>query len=248
MTISKSHHPNTENHHGHGPLQSKDLEVIYWGENNTKDEVTVSTSATESSQQPLGMDKWGPLPFSGFVNQNQSDAAVFGSSIQNYMESIRSWSSGGSFDNVPPSAPATVTPVPVIAPPLPRMTREDSPPPGMVRSTSGSLSSEVSSEGDETMSAADDDMMVGDSAGPVAPAVKAVSFNEHVRVLPIPPISAYTLNQRFRMYASRFELRENKIRNKREYEFDNYNWKNATEENNMAICPMSGELLHPAHL
>ena len=49
------------------------------------------------------------------------------------------------------------------------------------------------------------------------------------------------------MYANRFELRENKSRNKKEYEFDNYDWRNATEENSMAVCP-SGELLHPAHL
>jgi hypothetical protein len=75
-----------------------------------------------------------------------------------------------------------------------------------------------------------------------------VTFNEQVRVLPIPPLGDYTPEQRYRMYANRFELRENKSRNKREYEFDNYDWRNATEEHAMAVCPMSGELLHPAHL
>ena len=80
------------------------------------------------------------------------------------------------------------------------------------------------------------------------PAAKGVSFNEQVRVLPIPPITAYTLEQRYRMYANRFELRENKVRAKKEYEFDGYDWRNATEEPHMAICPLSGELLHPAHL
>ena len=34
----------------------------------------------------------------------------------------------------------------------------------------------------------------------------------------------------------------------KEYEFDGYDWRNATEEGSMAICPVSGELLHPAHL
>eukprot|EP00571_Detonula_confervacea_P015642 CAMPEP_0172310150 /NCGR_PEP_ID=MMETSP1058-20130122/11321_1 /TAXON_ID=83371 /ORGANISM="Detonula confervacea, Strain CCMP 353" /LENGTH=256 /DNA_ID=CAMNT_0013022917 /DNA_START=29 /DNA_END=799 /DNA_ORIENTATION=+ len=241
----------------HGKPESHDLKVIYWGENNTNDERTfvAGSSTTESShqqqqsQQQPGMDKWGPLPFSGFAAQNQSDA-VFGSSIQNYMESIRSWSSGGSFGNASPP-PATTTPV--IAPPLPLLPmaqEENDHPPGMIRSTSGSLSSETSSEGDETMSSggcSDDDEMGGSSAAD-QPAAKGVTFNEHVRVLPIPPVSAYTPNQRFRMYANRFELRENKVRNKREYEFDNYDWRNATEEHSMAICPLSGELLHPAHL
>ncbi|KAL7527876.1 hypothetical protein ACHAXR_002178 [Thalassiosira sp. AJA248-18] len=118
----------------------------------------------------------------------------------------------------------------------------------MVRSNSGSLSSETSSsDGDETMSS-DDETDASSAAGDDSLAGKGVSFNEQVRVLPIPPISAYTHEQRFRMYANRFELRENKMRNKKEYEFDGYDWRNATEENYMAICPMSGELLHPAHL
>ncbi|KAL3809158.1 hypothetical protein ACHAXA_004657 [Cyclostephanos tholiformis] len=123
--------------------------------------------------------------------------------------------------------------------------------------------SESSDQDDETMSAAsssststystNDDReeascaSITDATPPVLPC-KGVTFNEQVRVLPIPPIEDYTPEQRYRMYANRFEVRENKIRNKREYEFDNYDWRNATEENAMAICPMSGELLHPAHL
>ena len=77
--------------------------------------------------------------------------------------------------------------------------------------------------------------------------VKGVTFNESVRVLPIPPLSHYTLEQRQKMYANRFEVRENKLRNKKEYAFDNFDWKNCTEEGSMVICPMSGNLMHPAH-
>ena len=75
-----------------------------------------------------------------------------------------------------------------------------------------------------------------------------MTFNEQVRVLPIPPLGDYTPEQRYRMYANRFELRANKARNKIEYEYDNHDWRNATEERGMAVCPTSGELLHPAHL
>ena len=113
--------------------------------------------------------------------------------------------------------------------------------PSMVRSISGSLSSSDT-----------DDAMSSSSGGPDDDAAKVVSrgvtFNETVRVMPIPPLTAYTPEQRFRMYANRFELRENKLRNKKEYQFDGYDWRNATEECHMAICPKSGEILHPAHL
>lgn len=114
---------------------------------------------------------------------------------------------------------------------------EDDSMPAMVRSNSGSLSS---SDTDDTMSSGS-----GSSDDKVT---KGVTFNETVRVMPIPPLTAYTAEQRFRMYANRFELRENKIRNKKEFQFDGYDWRNATEECHMAICPMSGEILHPAHL
>lgn len=154
---------------------------------------------------------------------------------------------------------------------------DDECPPGMVRSTSDSLSSEEATEDDdddETMSnsssnssCSDNDDYVSDEEettvsshsssssqqqyhAPSPPLVlpRGVTFNEQVRVLPIPPIEHYTPEQRYKMYANRFELRENKLRNKREFEFDNHDWRNATEEHSMAICPMSGDLMHPAHL
>ena len=107
-----------------------------------------------------------------------------------------------------------------------------------------------SSDSDETMSASSSGSCAALLTLPplLLPVGRGVTFNEQVRVLPIPPIEDYTPEQRYRMYANRFELRENKARNKREYEFDGHDWRNATEEHAMAICPLSGELLHPAHL
>jgi len=144
---------------------------------------------------------------------------------------------------------------------------EDDAPPGMVRDEDTESEDTTSDGDDETMSdagsslASDDGTSASDvlsdvddddhvSTQPAVPQLikRGVSFNEQVRVLPIPPITAYTPEQRYKMYANRFELRENKTRNKKEYEFDNYDWRNATEENSMAVCPLSGELLHPAHL
>ena len=206
---------------------------------------------------------------------------MFGFVRHNYIDSIRTWSSGGSYGFVDkgataannkatttpslPIAVATSLPV-VVATPLP-MEDDDCQPPGMVRDEDTESEDTTSDGDDETMSdagsslASDDD---GTSASdvlsdvdddvstqqPLPPQLikRGVSFNEQVRVLPIPPITAYTPEQRYKMYANRFELRENKTRNKKEYEFDNYDWRNATEENSMAVCPLSGELLHPAHL
>ena len=139
---------------------------------------------------------------------------IFGFSRMNYMNSVRSWSTGGK-----------------IIDPLP----------ALVRSSSGSLSS---LETDDTMSSRS-----GGSDDDAAKTVtKGVTFNETVRVMPIPPLTAYTAEQRFKMYANRFELKENKARNKKEFQFDGYNWRNATEECHMAICPLTGEILHPVHL
>mmetsp|Transcript_20668 Transcript_20668/g.37331 ORF Transcript_20668/g.37331 Transcript_20668/m.37331 type:complete len:241 (-) Transcript_20668:162-884(-) len=218
-------------------LEYEELKYFDWGENHTE-EPTVFVGGSEvadsSQQQPQQVavdnqyndtDQWSPIPFRG---QDQN-SAIFGFSRQNYMEGIRAWSTS-NFGSASP------------VPDPPSLPTKDESPPGMIRSSSGSLSS--GSVGDETMSS--DDETEGGPAD--QPAAKGVSFNEQVRVLPIPPITAYTLEQRYRMYANRFELRENKIRAKKEYEFDGYDWRNATEEPHMAICPLSGELLHPAHL
>lgn len=195
-----------------------------------------ATEAVENQYQcrddPL--DQWSPIPFR---REETNDNAIFGFSRQNYMEGIRAWSSGGFFGGAATPAPAAA----VASSPPP--SKADEPPPGMVRSTSGSLSS----DSDSAMSS-DDDMSADSSGGTDRPIAKGVSFNEQVRVLPIPPLTAYTMEQRQNMYANRFELRETKLRAKKEYEFDGFDWRNATEEHSMAICPVSGELLHPAHL
>ena len=124
--------------------------------------------------------------------------------------------------------------------------------PGMIRSVSGATSIDSDDDADtadedDTMDTVTDDDQSSSSSSTASSKVKGVSFNESVRVLPIPPLSHYTLEQRRNMYANRFEVRENKLRNKKEYAFDNYDWKNCTEENSMVICPLSGNLLHPAH-
>merc|ERR1712087_722703 len=54
-------------------------------------------------------------------------------------------------------------------------------------------------------------------------------------------------SQRRRMYASSLEVRRNKSRSTKEFRYDGYDWRNATEERDMGVCQVTGELVHPAH-
>jgi hypothetical protein len=49
------------------------------------------------------------------------------------------------------------------------------------------------------------------------------------------------------MYSSSLDVRQNKIRNKKEYRYDGYDWRNCTEEWEMSVCMVTGELVHPVH-
>lgn len=157
------------------------------------------------------------------------DNAFFGFSRSHYMEGVRAWSMRFVFSS-PSVNNSTVM--------------DENSPPSIVPSSNDSLS--IASE-DDSMNGCEDAEAEAVEDGPETSS-KGVTFNEKVRILPIPPLSSYSLEQRFKMYANRYELRQIKIRNKKEYAFDGYDWRNATEEGNMAICPLSGELLHPAHL
>jgi hypothetical protein len=76
---------------------------------------------------------------------------------------------------------------------------------------------------------------------------KGVSFSEAVTVQPIPHSSTLSSMQRRKMFTSVMEVRQNKIRNKREYKYDGCDWRNATEEREMGVDMVTGELVHPAH-
>lgn len=109
-----------------------------------------------------------------------------------------------------------------------------SPVPGLSRSGSGS-------------SLDTDDSMTSSSMGSRSKPKKTLSFNENVRVVPIPHISEYSYIQKRNMYSNCQEVRDNKIRNKKEFRYDGCDWRNATEEREMPVCALTGELVHPAH-
>lgn len=114
-------------------------------------------------------------------------------------------------------------------------------PPGLVRVPSG-----ASLESDEcSYSESDDESSLAESSSKRPR--RGVSFDTTVKVQPIPHSDTLTPAQRKKMYTTTWEVRENKIRNKKEYRYDGYNWRNVTEEWEMGVDMATGELVHPAH-
>eukprot|EP00584_Thalassiosira_punctigera_P016438 CAMPEP_0172547918 /NCGR_PEP_ID=MMETSP1067-20121228/17347_1 /TAXON_ID=265564 ORGANISM="Thalassiosira punctigera, Strain Tpunct2005C2" /NCGR_SAMPLE_ID=MMETSP1067 /ASSEMBLY_ACC=CAM_ASM_000444 /LENGTH=269 /DNA_ID=CAMNT_0013335077 /DNA_START=41 /DNA_END=850 /DNA_ORIENTATION=+ len=74
-----------------------------------------------------------------------------------------------------------------------------------------------------------------------------VSFSQTVAVQPIPHSCTLTPLQRRRMYSTSVEVRQNKTKSKKEYRYDGYDWRHATEEWEMSVDMVTGELIHPAH-
>jgi hypothetical protein len=112
-------------------------------------------------------------------------------------------------------------------------------------STPGLVSLEE--ESDDTLSTSQHSTASTSSSTSSTSSKRGVSFNTAVAIRPVPHASLYTHLQRKKMYATSHEVRQNKIRNKKEYRYDAYDWRNATEEWEMSVCMVTGELVHPVH-
>lgn len=111
--------------------------------------------------------------------------------------------------------------------------------PGLVRDDDSTDESSLEEDDDSSASS--------DVASVSKPARKSVSFNAAVVVRAVPHSSTLAPVQRRRMYSTSYEVRQNKIRNKKEYRYDGYDWRNVTEEWEMGVDMVTGELVHPAH-
>lgn len=77
---------------------------------------------------------------------------------------------------------------------------------------------------------------------------RKVSLRNDVAVLPIPKREEYSDRIKERLWSSASELYLNAARNSIEFAAEGFNWRNATEDENMIVCDSSGELIHPIHL
>lgn len=128
-------------------------------------------------------------------------------------------------------------------------------PPDLIRDSFVDSEDESSSDEDSSTDM-DDDSDDDDDSSSSAPTTTTeprpkrrpgVSFSEAVAIQPVPHSSVLSPLQRRKMYSSSIEVRQNKIRNKREYRYDGYDWRNSTEEWEMGVDMVTGELVHPAH-
>jgi hypothetical protein len=75
----------------------------------------------------------------------------------------------------------------------------------------------------------------------------AITFNNSVRVLPIPHHEAHSDRLRSRMWSDRYEIMSNVRRNTIEFAAAGWDWRNVYEDEMPHLCPKPGELVHPVH-
>ena len=75
-----------------------------------------------------------------------------------------------------------------------------------------------------------------------------VSFNPRVKVVPIPGRNSYSSRVREVLWNSADSLMTHVERNIVEYTYDGWYWRNCSEEEDMFVCSISGETIHPAHV
>jgi hypothetical protein len=78
---------------------------------------------------------------------------------------------------------------------------------------------------------------------------RSVNFNHEVSVIPIPSRSSYTPYTLSRLFIGKKEMIRNAQRNTREFVYENFDWRNAVEEEQMysSLQMDGGELVHPAN-
>jgi len=75
-----------------------------------------------------------------------------------------------------------------------------------------------------------------------------VSFDEVVTVKSIPSLTDYSEEVRNNIWHQPDDLHNIKQRNRMEYQAENWNWREAVEEDQMNSCCCMGEKIHPVSL
>ena len=86
------------------------------------------------------------------------------------------------------------------------------------------------------------------------PRKRSVHFHPTVSIIPIPSRTSYTSYTKSKLYISKQDLMCNAQRNHREFVYENFDWRNAVEEDEMYSPPLHdsttsgrGVLVHPAN-
>jgi len=76
---------------------------------------------------------------------------------------------------------------------------------------------------------------------------KQLTFDESVKVVPIPERHEYSERIRSRLWTNATDLYENAQRNTVEFAAEGWNWRSVATDEKMYICRYTGELIHPVH-
>jgi hypothetical protein len=101
-----------------------------------------------------------------------------------------------------------------------------------------------SSECDESVSK---DSNIGDDTVIASSKRKSLTFNQYVDVISIPNRNDYSRRIRAKLWSTAVELHMNASRNTIEFAADGWDWRAATEEDQMPRCPKTKEPIHPIH-
>ena len=81
----------------------------------------------------------------------------------------------------------------------------------------------------------------------ISKSARRLKFNEEVDVVPIPMRTEYSSRIRSRIWSNAEEIHENAARNSVEFASEGWDWRNVCEDEDMFVCSISGDLVHPVH-
>ena len=88
---------------------------------------------------------------------------------------------------------------------------------------------------------------VSHSEPAISKSSRRLKFNEEVNVVPIPMRTEYSTRIRSRIWSNAEEIHENAARNSVEFASEGWDWRNVCEDEEMYVCSVSGDLVHPVH-
>lgn len=76
---------------------------------------------------------------------------------------------------------------------------------------------------------------------------RGLTFNDQVTVVPIPKREEYSKRIRDRLWVNAKDLQSQVARNTVEFASEGWEWRNAFMDEEMYVCALTGEKVHPVH-
>ena len=106
-------------------------------------------------------------------------------------------------------------------------------------------SSVASTEASSTASSNSDESSISTSSTTKRRPI--LTFHEEVTIVPIPKREEYSNRIRDRLWVNAQELQSQAARNTMEFAAEGWDWRNVAEDEQMYVCAVTGEKVHPVH-